>query len=605
MLSTGIGQKNRMKFSIIVPCHNTFGRESNFQETLSKIDSDIVQLIVVFDNLDEKSQSRIVQILDVYPNLEPNLVKGNFGSPGAARNAGLEIARHDWIVFWDFDDLPNFHAVRNGIELAVLNNYDCVVGGYKTIRADQNGAEDSNHLNSNYLDQISFNPGIWRFAFSRKVISTYLFPEISMGEDQVFVGRILMTLPLILVSDQIFYSYFIGDENQVTRQKHLFSDLLISSELLLKELDNAQNVNKKFVSRLVLRQLMTAILRGNGKVKLLSALKLLRNTSLVRFAVKRQRESRNILHLTGGLGNQLFQFAAALSLTGGRGFSIETQLGKPRLNFAGEAEIFSFSLINTWKVTKDFNFNYLYSKISGYKLRTGIVSSRFEKFSLVRRSTTMAINTLMSVAHRKRLKVISAIGVGYCDVQLQSNRSTYLIGYFQSWRWANEPRVLNQLKLLTPLDRSADLEYWHQLSKTEKPLVVHFRLGDYKLEDSFGIPDLGYYEIAIQRAWNSGNFNKIWVFSDEIDAAKKRFNLEELEMARWIDTAEESSANALEIMRFGAGYVIANSSFSWWAAFLSHSENPDVIAPFPWFKSLEEPLDLIPKNWTRIAAWNK
>jgi hypothetical protein len=605
MLSTGIGQKDKMMFSVIVPCHNTFGRESNFQETLSKIDTNIVQLIVVFDNLDEKSQSRIEQILDNFPELQLDLVKGKFGSPGAARNAGLKIAKQDWVVFWDFDDLPNFQAVKSGIELAILHNYDCVVGGYKTIRVDQKGAEHIHHLNSNYLDQISLNPGIWRFAFSRNILSNHLFPEISMAEDQVLLGKIIMKSPLILVSDQIFYSYFIGDDNQVTRQKHLFSDLLISSEILLKELENAQNLNKTFVSRLVLRQLITATLRGNGKVKLLSALKFLRNISLLRSAVKRQKDSRNILHLTGGLGNQLFQFAAAFSLTGGKGFSIETQLGKPRLNFAGEPEIFSFSLINTWKLTQNFCFNNFYSKISGFKLRTGIIPTRLEELPLVSQSMSAIINMLMSIAYKKRLKVIASKGVGYCDVRFESDQSTYLIGYFQSWRWAYEPRVLNQLKLLSPIDRSVDLEYWHHLSKSEKPLVVHFRLGDYKLEDSFGIPELEYYENAIQQAWKSGNFNKIWIFSDEIDSAKERFNLKELEMARWIDTSKESSANALEIMRFGAGYVIANSSFSWWAAVLSHSENPGVIAPYPWFKSLEEPLDLIPKNWTRIAAWNQ
>jgi glycosyltransferase involved in cell wall biosynthesis len=594
-----------MKFSIVIPCHKTFDRESNFIKTLATIDGEFVQIVVVFDNLDGNSENRLVQILDKYPKLKFDIVKGKFGSPGAARNAGLEKTLHEWIVFWDFDDLPNFRDFKNAIELAILNNYDCVVGGYKEIRLDKNCTEVDHKFKSNYLDQISLNPGIWRFAFSKKLITGEQFPSISMAEDQVFIGRVLMKSPLILVCNEIFYSYFIGDENQVTRQRNLFSDLLISSSLLIKEIANPRNTNKTFVSRLVLRQLTTATLRGTWSVKIRSILQFLVNPTILRLAIKKQNGSGNILHLTGGLGNQLFQYAAALALTGGKGFSIETKLGKPRVNSAGEAEILSFGLVNTWKTSTNLDSKSLLSKVTGFKLRMGITSTQLEKIVAMKRTMDFLINTLMSCAYRKRLKTVSATGVGYCDIQFGSDHVTYLIGYFQSWRWAHEPRVLNQLKLLKPLDWDANLDYWQRLAKVENPLIVHFRLGDYKKEDNFGIPSLTYYKEAIEQAWISGKYEKIWIFSDEIDLAKERFKIKVLNDARWINTSKDSSANALEIMRLGAGYVIANSSFSWWAAFLSHSENPEVIAPSPWFKNLEEPLDLIPKNWTRKAAWNK
>jgi hypothetical protein len=594
-----------MKFSIVIPCHKTFDRESNFIKTLTTIDGEFVQIVVVFDNLDSNSENRLLEILEKYPKLKFDIVKGKFGSPGAARNAGLEKTLHDWIVFWDFDDLPNFRDFKNAIELAILNNYDCVVGGYKEIRLDKNCAEVDHKLKSNYLDQISLNPGIWRFAFSKKLITGEQFPSISMAEDQVFIGRVLMKSPLILVCDEIFYSYFIGDENQVTRQRHLFSDLLISSSLLIKEMANPKNTNKTFVSRLVLRQLTTATLRGAWRVKIRSILQFLVNPTVLRLAIKKQKGSGNILHLTGGLGNQLFQYAAALSLTGGRGISIETKLGKPRVDSAGEAEIFSFKLLNTWKTSRNFNSRFFLSKVSGYKLRTGITSTRLEKISGIRQVMSFINNTLMSAAYRKRVKSISSTGVGYSDIQLSSDEVAYIVGYFQSWRWAMEPRVLNQLKLFKPLDWNTNLDYWLEMSKKEKPLIVHFRLGDYKNEDNFGIPNLKYYQDSIELAWNSGKYEKIWIFSDEIDLAKERFKINVLNDARWINTSNESSANALEIMRLGAGYVIANSSFSWWAAFLSHSENPEVIAPTPWFKNLEEPLDLIPEKWTRKAAWGE
>jgi hypothetical protein len=69
-----------------------------------------------------------------------------------------------------------------------------------------------------------------------------------------------------------------------------------------------------------------------------------------------------------------------------------------------------------------------------------------------------------------------------------------------------------------------------------------------------------------------------------------------------IPEIDRSPAATLEVMRFGAGYVIANSSFSWWAAFLSKKPDVEVIAPQPWFQGMDEPRDLIPPNWQRIEA---
>jgi hypothetical protein len=55
-------------------------------------------------------------------------------------------------------------------------------------------------------------------------------------------------------------------------------------------------------------------------------------------------------------------------------------------------------------------------------------------------------------------------------------------------------------------------------------------------------------------------------------------------------------------MRLGEGYVIANSTFSWWGAYLSRSSNPLIIAPRPWFSKVESPRDLIPDSWLTIET---
>jgi hypothetical protein len=57
-------------------------------------------------------------------------------------------------------------------------------------------------------------------------------------------------------------------------------------------------------------------------------------------------------------------------------------------------------------------------------------------------------------------------------------------------------------------------------------------------------------------------------------------------------------------MRLGSGYVIANSSFSWWAARISKFEKNLVVAPKPWFVGIDEELSLIPSDWKRLEGYS-
>jgi len=139
----------------------------------------------------------------------------------------------------------------------------------------------------------------------------------------------------------------------------------------------------------------------------------------------------------------------------------------------------------------------------------------------------------------------------------------------------------------------------HQtLAKVEKPLVVHIRLGDYKMEENFGILSEKYYE-CLNELWEGGSFGKIWMFSDEPEIAIEKIPKKLRGEVRIINDKSEVPAVTLEVMRLGHGYVIANSSLSWWGAMLSKNTNPIVIPPNPWFKSMPEPKNLIPEGWDR------
>jgi hypothetical protein len=143
---------------------------------------------------------------------------------------------------------------------------------------------------------------------------------------------------------------------------------------------------------------------------------------------------------------------------------------------------------------------------------------------------------------------------------------------------------------LTSLTESAD---------QEEPIVIHMRFGDYRLENSFGLLTPKYYQESVRELWESGLYKTLWVFSDEIDEARKYLQGVDINEIRYISDVANSSAQTLEAMRLGKGYVIGNSSFSWWAARLSRNQNAKVIAPTPWFIGQNEPIELIPPNWVR------
>ena len=89
-----------------------------------------------------------------------------------------------------------------------------------------------------------------------------------------------------------------------------------------------------------------------------------------------------------------------------------------------------------------------------------------------------------------------------------------------------------------------------------------------------------------------------------MEAAKNIFPRELLNNVRWMENSTCSPVCVLETMRHGNGYVIANSTFSWWGAFLSRTPNAKVIGPEPWFKTKGGPNDLIVEPWKGIdPAW--
>jgi hypothetical protein len=134
---------------------------------------------------------------------------------------------------------------------------------------------------------------------------------------------------------------------------------------------------------------------------------------------------------------------------------------------------------------------------------------------------------------------------------------------------------------------------------------LHVRLSDYRNEDSFGIPGLSYYRSSLEKLLSRFPSAEVWLFSDEPESASKKLDSISNHFTRVVGT-EFDTIDVLSIMRTCDGYIIGNSSFSWWGAFISASQSPEVFCPVPWFQSGLSPKGLYPSSWNlESSAFNQ
>jgi len=138
----------------------------------------------------------------------------------------------------------------------------------------------------------------------------------------------------------------------------------------------------------------------------------------------------------------------------------------------------------------------------------------------------------------------------------------------------------------------------------KKIIGNHVRRGDYKnYAEEFGLLSARYYSEALKEIESQIPNAKLWLFSDEPEEVSNEFKGSGITFNYVVKDNELSPAESITLMSKLSGLIIANSTFSWWAGFLSKGHL--VVAPKPWFRSegswLKEE-NLIPDSWVRVSA---
>ncbi|MES2906967.1 MAG: alpha-1,2-fucosyltransferase [Pseudomonadota bacterium] len=271
--------------------------------------------------------------------------------------------------------------------------------------------------------------------------------------------------------------------------------------------------------------------------------------------------------LMGGLGNQLFQYATARALA---------------------ARHSSELILDT--------SNYLPGGLRRYELAV---------YPLSARTKSSYLKNIMQKAFRKTPDLLYREPHFYFDAGLQKQKLPLAIeGYWQSEKYFLDiaSALRNEIKPEVPLS-DENLRIAEKIEKTNS-ISLHVRRGDYVTNAHtnayHGTCSLDYYRRAIDFVQQREKNLHFFIFSDDPEWTKENLALDHDTTFVNANTASQGYFD-LELMRRCKHHIIANSSFSWWGAWLNPFADKIVVAPQAWFANNDnDTRDLIPESWVRL-----
>lgn len=190
--------------------------------------------------------------------------------------------------------------------------------------------------------------------------------------------------------------------------------------------------------------------------------------------------------------------------------------------------------------------------------------------------------------------------VKYGYYNLPSEGGIMYKGYMQSEKYFLHNRNLI-LNLFAPTPEIADyIKTKYSTIFNQEVLSIHVRRGDYvNLPNHHPLISPEYYSKAVEYITSKINIGRYVVFSDDINYCRTIFG--ESEDITYIEGEEDYID--LYLMSMCQHNIIANSTFSWWGAWLNQNPNKIVVAPERWFGTARADLnikDLIPETWIKI-----
>ncbi len=177
----------------------------------------------------------------------------------------------------------------------------------------------------------------------------------------------------------------------------------------------------------------------------------------------------------------------------------------------------------------------------------------------------------------------------------------YLFGYWQNEGYFRDfaDELINAYSNPKKLHSDTYIENLRCIEDIENSVSLHVRLGDYVSHKTLGgICDEEYYEKCIKYILEKRRDAKVFVFSNEIKEAMKMNCLKTIESTPIYSKSGYDWEDML-LMSKCKDNIVANSTFSWWGAWLNQNANKIVVAPKKWMRKIDMN-DIVPPKWVRI-----
>lgn len=286
-----------------------------------------------------------------------------------------------------------------------------------------------------------------------------------------------------------------------------------------------------------------------------------------------------ISRIDGGLGNQMFQYAFG-------------------------AYVASHANTKLWIDTSSYadkpNHGFLLDK---FNIQSPVAGVEQLRELPAKYRNNQAPEGILDRLRLRKLRRVKEAKFGFNPKFLRTSKNSYLVGYWQSEKYF--PGMRDQLLREFSLKDSLTEESRRVAEKIEtaNSVSLHVRRGDYLTNSAAAeiyenLP-IEYYRHAVQQIAQRETDLQGFVFSNDIDWCKEKLKLDI--PVHYVDhTTADTAYEDMQLMQLASHNVIANSTFSWWSAWLNQNART-IISPAHWFRPGQlDDTNIIPVTWQTL-----
>ena len=289
-----------------------------------------------------------------------------------------------------------------------------------------------------------------------------------------------------------------------------------------------------------------------------------------------------IVRILGGLGNQMFQYSFYKYLNN-KYKNVKIDL----------SEFKDYDLHNGFELDKIFNLEYDLASDNDIK--------KVKDKSYIKKNILSKLRR--KIFGKRRTHIFEE---NFSEKLFEENKDYYLSGYWETIKYINkiETIIRDVFKFKNNL-KGMNYKISKKIKNDKNSVSVHIRRGDFvnnkmTYNNRYGICDLNYYKESETVVERNINNPKYYVFSDDIEWVKNNIQFKnKIIFVDWNNG--EKSYKDMQLMSLCRHNIIANSSFSWWGAWLNNNENKIVISPNRWFNNRKK-TNLLPDRWIKISV---